>query len=679
MDRLLAQSRHHLGIVAAATGDLPAAIGWFDSADDVLAKLGVVDPHALFDRAQAFSNAGLGAEAMGSAAAAVRRLEVEGDALYLAEAQLVFAESALMLGRDREASEAAETARRAFVRQRRHGYAAMARFALLRARARDGADPQMLQEARRVAARLHSFRFVDPALDASLLAGQMALQLGRKRAARHELESVSVNRHRGTPLQRVKGWQAEALLRVAASRPASARSAARAGLTVLDEHRASLNATDLRVHAARHASDLAALGLRLAAARPSARALFDWMELTRAGAMRFTPVQPPDDELLASELAALRTVERNLRRAELEGRETGPAQREQARLQGAVRRRTRQAPGAEGRRTAPLRAGDALTVLDGWSLVELAAIDGLLHAVVLADGRARHTVLAPVTDVARELDALRAATRRMASPQISDSSRAAAWLVASNARRLLDEVLLAPLRLGNHPLVLVPPPVLQAVPWGSLGSLRGRPMVVSPSARIWYERRSSRTTTKRVVLASGPGLPQGGYETRALQRIWPSALRIGSKIATTEAVAAAMQGVSLAHLVCHGKFRADNPLFSSLEMADGALYVYDLERLRRPPETMVLSACDVGVPAERPGDEVLGVVATLLAGGTSTVIASVGLVPDAVVTRRLMVALHRRLAAGDCPAAALADALSGLDPDDPAALLASSFVCFGAG
>lgn len=54
---------------------------------------------------------------------------------------------------------------------------------------------------------------------------------------------------------------------------------------------------------------------------------------------------------------------------------------------------------------------------------------------------------------------------------------------------------------------------------------------------------------------------------------------------------------------CHALFRADNPLFSALQLADGPLTVYDLERLRAAPRDMILSACDDGVSAVRPGDE----------------------------------------------------------------------------
>jgi CHAT domain-containing protein len=65
----------------------------------------------------------------------------------------------------------------------------------------------------------------------------------------------------------------------------------------------------------------------------------------------------------------------------------------------------------------------------------------------------------------------------------------------------------------------------------------------------------------------------------------------------------------------------------------------------------------------------------LLASGTRTIIASVVPVPDAAA-RRLMLAFHRRLAAGASPAAALAEAQAGLRADQRAL---AGFLCLGAG
>ena len=85
------------------------------------------------------------------------------------------------------------------------------------------------------------------------------------------------------------------------------------------------------------------------------------------------------------------------------------------------------------------------------------------------------------------------------------------------------------------------------------------------------------------------------------------------------------------------------------------LTVYELEQLRHPPQVVVLSACQSGLSSVRPGDEMMGLVAALLALGTSSVVASVVPVEDQA-SEEFMVGLHQRLVAGDPPAAALAGA-----------------------
>jgi CHAT domain-containing protein len=142
---------------------------------------------------------------------------------------------------------------------------------------------------------------------------------------------------------------------------------------------------------------------------------------------------------------------------------------------------------------------------------------------------------------------------------------------------------------------------------------------------------------------------------------------------------AALEGSRLAHLVAHGTFHPDNPLFSSLRFADGGLTVYDLERVDRMPPIMVLSACNSGLQAERPGNETMGFVAALLSAGCRSVIASTGLVPDSTRTARTMEDFHRRLVRGQRPAEALARAQAEALATGDDGLVAASFVCFGAG
>lgn len=167
-------------------------------------------------------------------------------------------------------------------------------------------------------------------------------------------------------------------------------------------------------------------------------------------------------------------------------------------------------------------------------------------------------------------------------------------------------------------------------------------------------------------------------EVQTLRRRYPAGRVLLGRQATVEAVTAALDGAAVAHLACHGQFRADNPLFSCLQLADGPVTVYDLERLDSAPRLLVLSACDSGLSAVEPGDELMGLSSALFSQGTTALIASVAPVPDAE-TRPFMLALHDHLRAGAGPATALARARSDALQRDPTDISTAAFVCFGAG
>ena len=146
--------------------------------------------------------------------------------------------------------------------------------------------------------------------------------------------------------------------------------------------------------------------------------------------------------------------------------------------------------------------------------------------------------------------------------------------------------------------------------------------------------------------------------------------------ASVPAVMTGIDGAHCAHLAAHGSFRSENPLFSSLQMRDGALTVYDLERLVSAPEVVVLSACDSGLSLVHPGNELMGLMWAMLRLGTRSVVATVAPVPD-TVARATMLDFHSGIRRGSRPAVALHQALSRLSDEDR--LRASAFVCFGAG
>ncbi|MEM8904815.1 MAG: CHAT domain-containing protein [Actinomycetota bacterium] len=141
-----------------------------------------------------------------------------------------------------------------------------------------------------------------------------------------------------------------------------------------------------------------------------------------------------------------------------------------------------------------------------------------------------------------------------------------------------------------------------------------------------------------------------------------------------------MRGVTVAHLAAHGRFRVDNPLLSGIELDDGVLTVHDLEPSAPTPPVVVLSACELARSVVRPGDELLGLAAGLVALGTDTLVAAVVPVPDGS-TRRLMESFHRHLSERS-PAAALAAARADLLRGDGAApdlVAAQAFCVIGAG
>jgi CHAT domain-containing protein len=162
-----------------------------------------------------------------------------------------------------------------------------------------------------------------------------------------------------------------------------------------------------------------------------------------------------------------------------------------------------------------------------------------------------------------------------------------------------------------------------------------------------------------------------------LHDLYPEALLLDQGGATAERVLGALDGAWLAHIAAHGIFRADNPLFSSIQLDDGPLTVHDFERLGRAPYWLVLSSCDSGVAAAVGADELLGLVSSLVPLGAVGIVASIVQVNDLAAVP-LMLALHDALRkCGKMPEALLA-AREATRGDPLAEATGHSFVALGA-
>jgi tetratricopeptide (TPR) repeat protein len=684
----LAEVRHNRGFVASRRGDVPGALSLYDQAIEHFRANGVPHAISLVDRCQLLLSVHLVDEARRDAERAVAELASAGMAADLAEARLMLAEAALLGGDAPMALREATAARKAFARQGRAPWRTLASYAALRAAWATGdRTPALLASARRLTASLADAGWPHAALDAGVVAGLIALERGRPGDARADLERAAGARGRGPVEMRVRAWHAEALLRHESGRRQGVSSALRAGLRLIDRHRAALGATELRVHVSTHAQELASFGLRVALERGDPAQILAWSERRRAGGLWLRPVRPPEDALVAADLEELRRRSAEADEAALAGRDTRPALRRQVELEASIRRRSWQARGDASGSTplvSPPGPAALAAALGECVLVEYVQDGEELHAVTLRDGAARTCRLGAAGEAAAELASLRFSLRRLARGATADRFAQAAAASAAHAADRLDALLLAPLApaIGDRPLVIVPTGPLHALPWALLPSAAARALAVTPSAALWLRasaHRLPRRDARRVVLVAGPGLEGAEREVAELAARYPAATVLAGADARADAVRRALDGAALAHVAAHGRFRADNPLFSSLTLADGPLTVYDLESLRRAPHTLVLSACESGLSDVRPGDELMGLAAALFSLGTATVVGSVSAIPDDR-TAPLMTSFHRRLASGASAAVALAEAQAG-EARGPADGLpaARGFIAMGAG
>jgi tetratricopeptide (TPR) repeat protein len=674
------------GFAAARKGDLPAALALLEEADRRCLEVGVQPTSRALSRAGALAAAGLFRDARRVATDTVGQFRAGGDQSYLAEGLVLLADIALFDDDPKESRAAAEEAVRLFDLQDKPGWASLAQAAVARAGLAQGDGSSSLAELATHAARhLDDMGLVDQGTMAHAVAGRLWLAAGAVESGLAELDRAGARRNRGSAPGRVVAWEALGVARLERRDRRGAMAAMSRALAVVHDQQASLGATELRAHVAVHAGAAARLGLRLALETNRARCIWQWMERHRANSVLPLPARPPRDDVLASCLAELRALAQEISSCATRGDDPGALLARQDELERRARERAWKTVGVKSHR-APSRVAQpadlsaALSAALGEpALVELGEVDGEVHAVVVAGDRWHHRRLVGAGDARRELGHIRLALRQLAFSGAHPALGVGAGEQLARATAALDGLLFGPIAalLGSRPVVVVPTGELHAVPWAALPTLAGRAVSVAPSAQMWLETTALSGTRRRTkkegnaVVVAGPGLPGAEHEAATIGSLYPAARVLSGAQAQVVEVTDALEGAFLAHIAAHAHFRADNGLWSSLELADGVLTVYELEQLRHPPRVVVLSACQSGLSAVHPGDEMMGLVAALLTLGTRAVVASVVPVEDQA-SEALMVALHQRLRAGDGPAVALAAAQAAV-----AGSVGLSYVCFG--
>jgi CHAT domain-containing protein len=237
---------------------------------------------------------------------------------------------------------------------------------------------------------------------------------------------------------------------------------------------------------------------------------------------------------------------------------------------------------------------------------------------------------------------------------------------------------------ASRKLVIVPHGLLHRVPFHALYDgesylLERFEVSYAPSAKVYSlcQKRISRGLDKALVLGvADPSIPAVAEETQAVVRHLPAAELLRDQQATVEALRSKMPGCGVLHLACHGMFRVDNPMFSSLKMGDGWLAAGDVMRLDLAGALVTLSACESGRSEVFSGDELMGLTRAFLGAGATTLVASLWLVQDET-TAELMENWYEHLSQGVGRATALRHAQLALKDKYPHPYHWAPFVLIG--
>lgn len=665
------KARHNLALAAFVEGDLPGAIEGMAAApmhgDGTRES---VDPITLMDRGRVLLEAGLVREADDLLAQAQGHFRREERGRDLGEVALVRAEVALVAG---ELDRSAEFARRAVAdftaggndRWRRRAELVEASVTQRRlvdvvwssGEAHTSPDVVKVRQLRAqlLALATHATDDPDVAVGARLVAVELSCALGDAALATREFTAVDLPN--GASLRLRLRWHLSRALVAAINDDPDAYAAVETGVAELTEAQELVGSRDLRTALALHGRPLVQVGIRTALRRNSLDELHRAVDLAHAASSRLTPVRSALDDEERGLLSELRSLE-DRRWREVDAPEDAREEwgRRANLLRGQLRARAWRRGGQDRRGADPVvsleafRAGLADVGAVGVSFFRQA--DELCALRVTPVG-VRIVRIGRLEDVLGLVSRLRA---DLAVLHMSSVTAAMRDVVAASLQHQLadlDRLVVDPLQAQGRGLLVVPHGALALMPWSLLPSRRGAGTVTTPSVTRWVRQRSVSATSAgdwRVAALAGPDLARAQEEVADVREVW--GLDAGTALASARDVRAAFARADLVHLAAHGVHRASAPLFSSVRLADGPLYAHELAETTRS-RLVVLSACDVGSNAMRPGDEPMGFAAALLETGAGAVIGSVAPIRDdvAAVAGR---DLHRHLAAGSSPAAAVA-------------------------
>lgn len=286
--------------------------------------------------------------------------------------------------------------------------------------------------------------------------------------------------------------------------------------------------------------------------------------------------------------------------------------------------------------------------------------DRLVAFAVTDSGLTWHEIPGGLKEIHRLIRFLRlnldAVPHRPAS-EIPDLTRQANSLLSKLHASLIGP--LCPELKDKARVVIVPHGALHYLPFQALRTEDGYlietlELSYLPSLSL-YELYARPPGQEGGILALGHScsgmLPHAVHEAESVAAIWESE-PLTEESATLPRLRSRAEDVNVIHLATHGVFRADNPLFSGLQLDDGWLTTYDVFGLKLKASLVTLSACETGQSQISAGDELTGLVRAFTCAGAKSLLISLWPINDPA-TEQWMLSCYTHLTTGMTKAAAV--------------------------
>ncbi|HQU81876.1 MAG TPA: CHAT domain-containing protein, partial [Pyrinomonadaceae bacterium] len=248
------------------------------------------------------------------------------------------------------------------------------------------------------------------------------------------------------------------------------------------------------------------------------------------------------------------------------------------------------------------------------------------------------------------------------------------------------ELLIRPLEnlLETQELIVIQSGILHYLPFQALHDgesflIETKQISYAPSAAIWRNlNENERVLTENALLVgvTDKFTPLVKTEIDVLSKLFKQSETLNDDKATLENLSKKIHNSGILHLACHGKFRPDNPSFSSLGLYRENLTVKDAQSLDLKGRLVVLSACETGLNNVVSGEELIGLLSGFLSAGAASLVMSLWTVNDAA-TLEMMKNFYEFLSKNESVKKSLQNAQLQLLKKNPHPYFWSPFVLIG--